>query len=92
MSADNWAICPRCKTRAEKEYNEKAAVAGAMYGNAPPKEYMTAIAQLKPPRIEETLREYYELGIENDGVFCVSYRAVCACGFEFSYEHEEEAT
>ena len=56
MSADNWAICPKCKGH---------------------------------------LREDYEIGMRDDGVFSVSYRSSCygkdreGCGFTYRFKHDD---
>lgn len=85
MSADNWAVCPKCKQ--ELEYKYKNA-----YGKLPEKEFLDLWVeyQLMLRGNSATLREDYEAYICN-GVFEVSYYAKCEkCGFEFSYSHKQE--
>jgi len=90
MSADNWTYCPRCEVKAETDriaFEEKVKKS---YGKVSAEEYLRLTDQLKnPKRLEQTLREDYELGT-NEGFFNVSYRAGCSvCNFSFEF-HEEK--
>ncbi len=61
MSADNWAICPRCKKNKQ----------------------LTGID-------EYTLREDYEIGIQ-DGEFYARYKGRCnSCDFDFRYDYSKK--
>ena len=43
----------------------------------------------KPVEIEEAMREDYEIGVDKDGCFDVSYRASCQdCQFVFTFKHK----
>ena len=92
MSADNWAICPKCKLKSEKEYTEQLAYAKSQYGVISSDEYRELIIEAEKPVIfEESMREDYEIGVESDGEFSVSYSCCCqTCGFLFKFKHEEK--
>lgn len=92
MSADNWRICPRCKKKAEADYAEEVRRVGEAYGKVPPEEYLRMTRDLqKPPALNETLREDYELGTDKDGEFYVSYSASCSvCKFSHRFKHSEQ--
>lgn len=87
MSADNWAICPKCQKN-----RETVSDVEALYGRIPRADYEKRMqAALRPMPV--TLREDYALGIQPDGTFAISYGASCkVCGFKFDYSHEEELT
>ena len=92
MSADNWDICPRCKVAVDKAATHKRLAASRAYGKVAVDEWMTLQAEAsKPSELEQTLREYYEIGVDQNGEFYVSYRAACKpCGFQFTYKHTEK--
>ena len=90
MSADNWAICPRCKKKTEQA---QAALLGRVetdYGKIAASEYLELVEQSKQPlNLEHTLREDWEIGIY-EGEFRVSYSASCeTCGFSHEFEHRQ---
>ncbi len=92
MSADNWTYCPKCsKQRVLTQERLDRSVEEA-YGKIPQEKYMELVeARNNPPRLQDTLREDYEVGIYDAGRFFISYKAQCTvCGFTFSYRHEEE--
>ena len=94
MSADNWTDCPKCKQKAETEFNATLELLAHGYGRMPEDEYLKLHKDILAGVIvkSETVREDYEIGIY-DGEFCVSYRASCnanGCGFELSFEHNEK--
>lgn len=91
MSADNWAICPKCNA-ANIADKEKAQIeAGAAYGKVAPAEYRKMMeAAYAPIETETTLREDYEIGVNRNGEFSVNYGCSCSvCNFAFSYKHSE---
>lgn len=89
MSADNWATCPKCKIRVEAESNKLKLDAGKAYGKVSPEEYLVLFETAnKPVKLDDTLREDYEIGITSDGKFYASYGGACQCGFSFSFKHE----
>ena len=84
MSADNWGICPKCKETAEKN------IASA-YGKVSEEEYLATLNKRKEVENETTLREDYEVGVDIDGEFSVSYSCHCSkCGFKFEYKYSQE--
>lgn len=90
MSADNWAICPKCTEKALKNKVVASAKAKQAYGKVSADEYLelikTANIEYEP---EYTLREDYELGIF-DGEFYVNYHGNCQiCGFNFKHSYKE---
>ena len=83
MSADNWAVCPKCK-------DTKKNVAEKAYGKVPQSEYLNILADVAGYEKAEVLREDYEIGINELGVFYVSYECRCdRCGFKFNFNHTE---
>ena len=92
MSADRWAICPKCRKKAvgEKESLIKKAEDG--YGQLSQKDYETIVFDSRTPiNLTETLREDYEIYMEDDGLFSVEYSASCdTCGFKYNFNHSEQ--
>lgn len=77
MSADNWGVCPKCGENNLPEY-----------GKVSEAEYKLALK--KQECQEKTLREYYEIGTDKNGVFSVGYYCSCEkCGFEFEFKFEK---
>lgn len=93
MSADNWAICPKCKITAEEKQKKLKLKAGAAYGKVEPEAYLQMLAEAEGPIVhKETLREDFYIGIDEDGDFSASYRGNCTeCKFSFSFKHEADA-
>ena len=87
MSADNWTYCPKCQEMARKRAEKLNEQIASSYGKVSIENY-TALAKEanNPPKLEETLREDYEVGIYG-GEFTVSYTASCnVCKFTFGYD------
>ena len=83
MSADAWAICPRCKA------NQPPRPTVPKYGTVPEKEYLAALraADAPPPVLEETLRIYHEWSIGVKGEVTIAIATFCdACKLEFRLE------
>lgn len=90
MSADRWSICPACKKKAEADKAAAHRKVADTYGKITPEEYQRMFRQADAPiKLEETLREDYEIGTHGDGdsEFKIDYRCSCDCGFSFSYKH-----
>ncbi len=88
MSADNWAVCPRCFDKMKLDAAKKAQEAKDEYGEEWLKFH--SLVWEPEPEPEPDLREDYEIYFGDDGEFVVSYHCKCAkCGFEFSYGHRE---
>jgi hypothetical protein len=95
MSADNWAVCPRCLLRARKERERKmeaAAAAAAAYGKVDRAAWLEMQSDAGGPVESDeftTFREDYRLGIDDGGKFKVEYSGFCgACGLRFGFRHE----
>lgn len=89
MSADNWAICPKCEKMNNKKRQSLASQIKESYGQLSENEDLEMVEKFKTPTmLEETLREDYKIGIWNNE-FCTSYFASCdKCGFEHSFNHK----
>lgn len=91
MSADNWAICPKCKDTADTKAVESAKLARESYGKVPVEEYQRMLDEadkLADKGLDETLREDFAVGVKADGTFEVIYGCRCrACGFTHSFRH-----
>jgi hypothetical protein len=91
VSADNWAVCPRCYQRARDEYDEKVAAVMSSYGRVPVEEFDAARAKLEEPQAEQftRFREDYEFYGAETGTLTVSYKGRCAeCGLELAFKDE----
>lgn len=92
MSADNWTTCPQCVKQAAKNAENLYAKAAKLYGKVGHDEYTKAMedavqASGYRDRVQHSLREDYELGVDSDGKFSVSYWCSCkTCGFSWSYK------
>lgn len=94
MSADNWAICPKCKQLKEKGRESLARKVEESYGKISASEWLEAKEKLDTPtRLEQTLREDYEIGISEDGGFYVRYEGHCrVCDFHYEYQYDDRVT
>jgi hypothetical protein len=100
MSADNWAVCPKCLAAARAKRAAAAELAESAYGVKPVEEFDRLRALANVPIIEEdlrTLREDYDVGIWGSDTdpatadFNVGYSAHCdTCGFAFHYKHKRQ--
>jgi hypothetical protein len=91
MSADNWAICPKCKKLADSEHEQFLNKMKSGYGKIPPEEYLEMVEKSKKPiLLDQTLREDFGLGVDDVGNFFVSYGCSCECGFKFRYDHKQK--
>ncbi len=96
MSADNWAICPKCTIAKENKREVLKKRLETDYGKVSVTEYKEMIENLKiidgkianPTQDSITLREDYEIGIDETGEFYVNYQAFCmTCNFEHIYKN-----
>lgn len=99
MSADNWALCPRCKARKMAEFDKLRADVLAVYGEVDVAEFdrrRSAVEATIAAFDEDTLftfREDFEIGINNfvpnrPGVAVVyaCYGGSCGqCGLEHTF-------
>jgi hypothetical protein len=91
MSASNWAICPRCVTRATRDHDSRLADVMATYGTVPVEEFDRARSQIKEvdPEDYRTFREDYEIYGATDGVVTVDYGGSCStCGLSLSFKDD----
>lgn len=92
MSADNWETCPKCKEKNDKSNAKRISVAEKKYGKIPSDKYRALIKEAeKPIKLENTLREDYEMATDCDGLFYVSYSCRCdECGFQHKFRFSEQ--
>lgn len=102
MSADNWAVCPRCLYEAKKRKAAAVEAAAALYGKVPAEEFderrQAADAVDVDPEHFRTFREDYEQGVSDPtgadpdrAEYFVSYGGACSvCGLEHEFKHETE--
>lgn len=94
MSADNWRVCPQCKIRNAEKTAKKFSEVQDSYGKDSPDAYMEKLMKAKEfaaEPLEQTLREDYEIYIDEDGDFYAGYRGGCdRCGLVFNFKHEEK--
>ena len=91
MSADNWAICPKCKKFELQHKKQLKKDAKKLYGKISSKDYLQLFKEI-PDKIAclETLRENYEMGVDIHGEFYISYDCFCdKCGFTHSFSHKK---
>lgn len=95
MSADNWAICPKCNP--PKRLADERSKLESLYGKISLEDFQTrqAALQLKGSALQcegdSSLREDFHIGTSEQGVFEISYGCSCSrCGFEFSFKHKEK--
>ena len=89
MSADNWAICPRCIKRARQRHDAEVATVVATYGKVPVEDFdaaRAAIADVKPEDFR-TFREDYEFYGAESGEVVAAYSGHCEeCGLGLDFE------
>jgi hypothetical protein len=92
MSADNWAVCPRCEAARQAMLAARRVTVDAMYGKASVAEFDAAREELaameaKPPG--HTFREDYEFYGVEEGTLYISYSGGCkTCGLTFTHKSE----
>ena len=92
MSATDWSICYNCIGKAQKKLARLNEV--AMKPNSPDwNNYMELKKKLQENIYTNynTLREDYEVYIDEGLNFRVDYRCFCEkCGFSYEYSHSEK--
>lgn len=90
MSADNWAICPKCQKVEDDKHAKIVEKAETSYGKIPVDEYLNLLEKSRQPvKLDFTLREDYEIGIQ-DNEFYVKYKSNCkVCGFSYEYKYDK---
>lgn len=92
MSAKTYGICPQCMKDAESKRDELIKDLEKNYGKWPRTKFIDKQRELKEldhatTPYEETLAEYYDIGVEADGVFRMRYNCNCdKCGFRFEHQ------
>ncbi len=98
MSADRWTQCPRCYVTNREHAAELDKIVAESYGKVPAEKFdelrNDAFSFRKgitsDDNFTSSLREDYEVGIQN-GEFSVGYSGRCdTCGFKFTFKHEEK--
>lgn len=92
MSADNWAECPRCRNRLDKEIKQLRTNANDAYGVVDLEQWQH-LDQLAIDAVNRdigsTLREDYEISGAKEGCVTVSYSGHCqACSLSLKFTHE----
>jgi hypothetical protein len=96
MSANRWSQCQKCRVLRDKAIADAIERAKAAYGTVSEKKYQAVLQEVlanadKVPELGESLREDWDIGIEQDGKFSVGYRAYCEkCDFSFEYRYEQD--
>jgi len=97
MSADNWALCLKCRKKRVADLEKLRIKVDEAYGTVDKDHYLDMVNKLsvaenyKLEHEEPTLREDYDIGMDEGGKFYVDYRSRCTvCGFEFSYQYVEK--
>lgn len=93
MSADNWAVCPRCRDRVEAERDERLNEMAKAYGKVGADEYEALRARALDPGepLKEMFREDYEFYGVEDGTIVASYSGSCTvCHLETTFRHEHK--
>jgi len=81
MSADRWSICPKCAKKHDEYLDE-------LYGKVPKNVYD---ARMDEKVLKDTLGEYYEVYLDDDGEFVVHYEGICReCGFKYTYNFSDQ--
>lgn len=93
MSADNWTQCPKCLQSHDHRTAKARKVVANSYGKVSAECFMEMQAALdaenEKPK-EPTMREDYEQGTDDAGVYTVSYSCSCnECGFSWRYKHSQ---
>ena len=91
MSADNWAVCPRCKKNEENAIKALDWRVEHEYGKISIDDFLVLRneAQIRRemlPNQKATFREDYEIYGAEDGGVEVSYRGGCGvCGLQLKF-------
>jgi Fe-S cluster biogenesis protein NfuA len=92
MSANNWAVCPRCARTRASELADRAEKVRAMYGTESLEEFDRARTELATDQVkplDATFRENYEIYGAESGVVHITYGGGCSvCGLSLTFKHE----
>ena len=92
MSADNWAICPQCKINAENELEKFSKKLKNSYGKISAEDYELLRSEEPSGEVEEqTLREDFSIGVDEDGFFFLNYSGHCTkCQFKYQEKYNKQ--
>ncbi len=91
MSADNWAVCPRCSDDNQAEVDRLAEEMKKAYGKVTAEEFVALTGQFAAARdkardareVGTEFREDYEIYGAEDGVLKIRYGGHCRmCGLD----------
>lgn len=96
MSADNWTDCPKCRAKAFGSLSNREQKHSESYGKIDAKKWVenqrgieAEWDELNSGKHFQTFRENYQIGVDCDGTFSVTYRGLCTkCGAEYKFENE----
>jgi hypothetical protein len=90
MGADNWRVCPVCANRHESKVADAKIKIVESYGKVDRIEYeqlKVDLQVLKENTPDETLREDYEVGIDDNNQFYLLYTGRCTtCEWAFIHK------
>jgi hypothetical protein len=93
MSADNWAICPRCERQRMRSLEVEKAELHAAYGTVPVEEFdkrRAAYNQRLTARPTPTFHEDYEIYGAESGVLHIRYGGGCeTCGLRHKFSDDQ---
>lgn len=96
MSGDNYRDCPLCQHRAEMQRDADIEAVKATYGKVEEWEYRMKLNAAELPIDPETIgtiREDYEVWIDDNGEFGMYFGARCSkCQTEFDFKVESRKT
>ncbi len=91
MSADNWAVCPRCRQKELDRLGELSQQVSEGYGKLPLDEFDALRVKLaEGPDFKSTFREDYEFYGAEEGTIEYAYSghcSDCSLSVEFKGEH-----
>ncbi len=90
MSADNWAICPRCKEKKKVADAKRLSDVEDQYGKVSSEVYIELRQEADAVvSLSATLREDFDIGVDDEtGQFSVNYHCRCdMCGLQKQFEH-----
>lgn len=95
MAPDNWTYCPNCVDAEKKMLTQVLEKVKAKYGKVPVDDfvinYKTAVTKLAEVERTETLKEYTDLGMTDDGQLMINYQASCdRCNIKWKYKKKVE--
>ena len=91
MSADNWRFCPQCFKKIHEVASQKLKEAKAGYGFVTVVEFEENMEKARRPIVvPDTMREDFEVGIDENDNFYMNYKAYCSkCGFTYNHKLEK---